>query len=221
MQGGRLRVVLASEYPQARDFLREVVEEESGAVIVGQSENASAALALSRNLRPDIAIIDCYLPHAVGLDGVPLSRMGGLDTAQTISEEIPNIRVILLNNLNTGILPDHGLSSDVAAGFSTEVMGADTPFTLLDLCHDVVQPNALVFADVEVKPRASVGWKITNLSTADVVFNGLGILCIFGLIWVLAVITETRILLAFPGAAVLGLGIGFLIKRLKQPKIKK
>ncbi len=57
--------MLASAYPEVRYFLREVVEEEGRALIVGQAENATKALALARNLRPDVAITDCHLLRGV------------------------------------------------------------------------------------------------------------------------------------------------------------
>lgn len=94
------------------------------------TENVTKALILARNLRPDIAIIDCYLPYVIGLDALPPSRIGGLDTAQTISQGIPNTRVILLNNLDTEVLPEHILGSGVMAFFSRKTNGSNTPFTL-------------------------------------------------------------------------------------------
>lgn len=81
MQRRNMRVMVASEYPEVQYFLREVVEGEDGAVIVGQAENATKALTLAQNLRPDIAIIDSYLPHVVGLDAVDM-----MGYAQTLLE---------------------------------------------------------------------------------------------------------------------------------------
>ncbi len=220
MQRQNVRVILASEYPEVRHFLREVVEEEAGAVFLGQAENATKALTLARHLRPDVAIIDCYLPHAIGLDTVLLSRIGGLDTAQTISEEIPNIRVILLNNLDAGILPDRSLSSGVATIFSIERMGANTPFTLQDLCREVVQPNALVFANVEARPRVSLRRKVASLGGKDVLFGSLGILGGLSLILTL-VLAGAWVFLAAAGAAAIGVGIGLLWERAKIRATKR
>ncbi len=174
MQRQNVRVIVASEYPEVRYFLREVVEEKGGAVTVGEAQNASQALILARNLTPDVAIIDCYLPYSGGLDAIPLSRIGGLEIAQTISEEIPNIRVILLNNLDTVTLADRGLSSDVGASYSIVSKGANISSALKDLCHEVVQPNALVFANVEAKQWAALQRKVTNTSYKTVLFIGLG-----------------------------------------------
>jgi CheY-like chemotaxis protein len=222
MQRQNVRVILASEHPEVRHFLREVVEEESGAVILGQAENATEALALAEHLRPDVAIIDCYLPHTMGSDTILLSRVGGLDTAQSISEEIPNIRVILLNNMDTVILPYRSLNQDVGAFFSMERMATNIPFTLQDLCHEVVPSNALIFANVETKQEATI--------RQDVLFGGLGILGGLMLMVALAFAgafafvalerASLLLILLLAGVAIIGVGIGLLWKRSRMRMVK-
>lgn len=176
MQEQNARVMLASEYSEVRHFLREVVEEQGGVVIVGEAENVTRALTLARNLRPDIAVIDCCLPHAVGLDSIPLSRIGGLDIAQTISEEIPNTRVILVTNLDIKIAPEDVWGSDRTVCFYREKIGANIPFTLQELCLEVVQSSVLVFTNIEVKPPVALRQKVANISDKAILFGGLGIL---------------------------------------------
>lgn len=214
MKRQNMRVVLASEHPQARHFLREAVEEEDGAVIVGQADNATKALTLTKHLRPDVAIIDCWLPHAVGLDTVPLSRVGGLDTAQTISEEMPNMKVILLNNVDTSVLPEDGLNPDGTVVLAVKRMGVDTPFVLQDLCYEAVPSNDLVFANVAVKPRVSLRQKITSPSGKNVVFGSLGILGGLSLMPIL-VLSGAWFIPALVGAVAIGVGVGLLWKRIK------
>ena len=209
MERHNVRVVLAAECPEVRHFLRDAVEGDGGAVIVGQAENASKALDLARHLRPDAAIIDCHLPHAVGLDTVPLSRTGGLDTAQAISEEIPNTKVILLNNLDWGVLPDSHSGPDVTAVLATNGIGGDAPLVLQDLCQDVVTPNALVFASVEARPVAFARENVTSLSGVQMLCGGLGILGGLTLIAALA-FAEAWPVLALAGAVAVGFGIGRL-----------
>jgi CheY-like chemotaxis protein len=206
MQRQNVRVILASEYPRVRNFLREVVEEEPGAIIIGQAETASKALTLARTLRPDVAIIDGGLPHTVGLDAVPLSRIGGLDTAQTTSEEIPNARVILLNNLDAEASTEGSLSSEGAALFSREIMGASVPFTLQELCLEAEMPGGLVFASVQSRPGISLRHKVASLSDKAVLFGGLGMLG--GLILMLTVVlSEAGFILAIAGATTMFLGM--------------
>ncbi len=206
MKRQNVRVIVASEYPEVQHLLRGVVEKESGTVTVGQAQDASTALTLARNLRPDVAVIDCCLPHVVGLDDIPLSRIGGLDIAQTISEQVPNIRVILVNNLDTRILPDRSLSSDVSAVYSIESRGANIPFVLQDLSHEVVQPNALVFAKVEVEPGASLRQKVTSLSDKAIFFGGLGIVGGWFLT-ITMIFAPAGVFLALAGAVTLVLGL--------------
>ncbi len=206
MKRQNVRIMLAAEYPEVRYFLREVAEAEAGVAIVGQAENATKALTLARHLRPDVAIIDSQLPHAVGLDTVPLSRIGGLDTAQAISEEIPNTRVILLNNLDEAVLPKQSLDSDGGAFFSREIIGTNTPFTLQKLYHEAEQLSTLVFANVEVKPRAVFRQRVSTISDKAVLFGVLGILS--GVVLMLTVILAgAGVFLAVAGAATMFLGL--------------
>lgn len=172
MKRQSVRVIVASEYPEVRHFLRETVEREPGTVIIGQAENAARALSLARKLRPDVAIIDSALPHTFGLDAVPLSRIGGLDTALAAAEEIPNMRVVLLSNLDTEILPGRRLSSGSVPIFSREVMGASIPFTIQELCHGAEATDTLVFAYIGTQPRASFTKKIISTIVAWVCQTG-------------------------------------------------
>ena len=205
MDKQKLRVIVASESPEVRYFLRGVVEREGQAVIVGQAENAIKALTLARNLRPDIALIDCYLPHAIGLDTVALSRIGGLDTAQNISEEIPNTRVILLHNLDEKALPENSLASGDVAFFSGGLTGANLPFTLHEWYHQALSPSSLSFADVEVKQQVAGQQKAAKLSYKTVLFAVLGTL---GALLLISIVTfGGGVFLALAGVAAMFLGL--------------
>ncbi len=200
MENKNVRVIVASERPDVQYFLREIVEDRGKIVTVGQAQNAPEALTLVRNLRPDIAIIDCYLPCVIGLDPIPLSRTCGLDIAQTISEEIPNTRVILLNNLDTGIVPNRPLTTGVGAVYSIVSQGVDVPLTSEDLSDKLVQPNALVFANIEVRPEAPFRRPNASLTEKTIFFGCLGIAG--G--WLLAitmVLAPVGVMLASIGAA--------------------
>ncbi len=213
----QMRVLLASEYPKVRYFLRELVEEEPGVVVIGQAENATKALALARNLRPDVAIIDCNLPHAVGLDTVSLSRTGGLDTAQTISEEIPNTRAIVVTNLDMHVLPEHGLGPYGITSFTREKTGANTPFRLHELRLEAVEPGTLVFANVEMSQQATLRHKTTDTNDKAVLFGGLGILG--GLFLMLSVVfAGAGVFLALAGAVTMLLGLGGKLTTSLWPK---
>lgn len=200
------RVIVASEYPKMRYRLKELVEDEPGAVVIGQAENASRALALARKLRPDFAIIDSYLPHVIGLDAVPLSRVGGLDTAQIISEEIPHVRVILLTNMEGGIPLGSSLGQDLALSFTRKELEASVPLKLRELYCDTVKPCPLVFANVEPIPLASAQEKSASLSGTAIFLGSLGILVGLGLIATMFLATAGAFI-ALAGGLTMFLGI--------------
>ena len=206
MKNKNVRVIVASERPEVQYFLRGLVEDRGKVVTVGQAQNAPEALTLARNLRPDVAIIDCYLPCVVGLDTIPLSRTGGLDIAQTISEEIPNTRVILLNNLDTGIVPARALAGGTGGACAQASGGDEVPLSSEDLSDKFVQPNALVFAKIEVKPEAPFRRQNASLSEKTIFFGCLGIAGGW-LLTITMVLAPVGVTLASVGAAAVLFGL--------------
>ncbi len=200
-----IRVLLASEYPETRSFLKRIVEAEDKAVIVGEAENGTKALTLARNLRPDVAIIDSYLPHVVGLDGIPLSRVGGLDAAQSINEEIPNIRVVLLNSLANTVISDSQWRPDVDTFLCQEGKEACIPFTIGELHQRAEFPGTLVFANVEADTKTA-NPTITGLSDKGVFFGALSMFLGWCLI-ITMFLANIGVYLAIAGAVTLTAGL--------------
>ena len=175
MKQQNVRVLLASERPETRTFLRRVVENEDKTVIVAEAENGTRALNLARTMRPDVALIDSYLPYVVGLDNVPLSRIGGLDVAQSISEEIPNMHVVLLNSLNDNILAESVWQTKNSALLCRESEAACIPFKLGELSDWTKSPGNLIFANVETQESAIPAQK-TSLSDKAIFAGVLGVI---------------------------------------------
>lgn len=212
-----IRVILASAQPQACHLLRQVIAQEEGAVVVGQAENARRALTLTKKLRPDIAIIDCYLPHSVSLGNVPLSRIGGLDTAQTIVQHIPSICVVLLNNLDSAV-PEFGSVGGTAA-FARRTNGSSTTFTLEELCQEVKPMDLPVFAEIKMVQETPLRQKVSNAGNKAIVVGGLGF--IGGVLLILTVaLGSAGIFLAAAGAATMLLGLAGKLTAKLLPKIR-
>ena len=64
------RVVVAEDEAIIRMDLREILEEE-GYEVVGECGRGDEAVALVRELQPDVAILDIKMP---GLDGISAAR---------------------------------------------------------------------------------------------------------------------------------------------------
>ena len=183
MQKQNVQVLLASEYSQVRDFLSEVIEQEGGVDIIGQAQDARHALTLTRNLRPDVAVIDSYLPHDAELDCIPLSRINGLDTAQAIFKEMPNTRVILLSNSESEVLSKQSLALAVPEVYSIQSMGVNVSFGTRDPYREVVEPSDLIFASLQVKPSMALHRKATTIIDKAIFFGSLA----FAIGWLLTI----------------------------------
>jgi len=209
-----VRVILASEHAATRRLISDAIEDEGEIVIIGQAENAAKAMMLARNLRPDIALIDSWLPHMAGMDGAPMTRISGLDTAQTISLEMPNTRVILLNNLDTDSVSDPFKRATKMPSFSQKIVGGHQSLSLKQLYRETVPLMPPLFAQVLLREDATGRAEGLDLSDKAVVFGGFGIL--FGLCLVLTIaFAGVGVVLAMLGVALLVTGFtGKLVRRL-------
>jgi len=85
------RILLADDHPMFRSGLRGLLEARLGLVVVGEAGTGREALALARELEPDIAILDVGMP---GLNGVWATR--------EIRRELPRVQVIALSTYADG-----------------------------------------------------------------------------------------------------------------------
>ncbi len=143
--------MLASDQPEIRRYLGRMVRERMRGVVVGEGENTIRALRLARRLRPDVAIIDSCLPHNVGLGNIPLSRSAGLDTAQAISAEIPNVRVVLVDSARVAQLYPEDMEGVLLSPWpAIEAMSPQTPFAFARLLTRPVPRPRRGFSDISL-----------------------------------------------------------------------
>lgn len=64
----RRRVFLVDDHPLVREWLASLIALQPDLEVCGQAEDAPAALALVRELRPDIVVVDLTLPRSSGLE---------------------------------------------------------------------------------------------------------------------------------------------------------
>ena len=82
-----IRIAIADDHQIFRDGLRRLLESESGFRVVGEAADGEEALRMTRDLTPDILLLDVAMP-----------RMGGIDALS--KADVQATRVILLTQLN-------------------------------------------------------------------------------------------------------------------------
>ena len=76
----KIRIVIADDHPIFRQGLRQVVEKNARLQVVAEAEDGEAALALIREHKPDIALIDLDMPITDGFGVVRRLREMSLAT---------------------------------------------------------------------------------------------------------------------------------------------
>ena len=82
-----IRVMLVDDHPVMRVGLASVLTTSHGFAVVAEAEDGNGALALYRQKRPDVLLLD-----------VSMERMDGIETLRRLLAEFPAARVIMLTS---------------------------------------------------------------------------------------------------------------------------
>ena len=85
LNAGPVRVLIADDHPAVRAGLAAVILAENDLVVVAQAENGDQAVALYREHRPDLVLMDLRMPV-----------LGGVEAIRRITAEFPEARVLAL-----------------------------------------------------------------------------------------------------------------------------
>ena len=80
-----IRVLIADDHPAVRAGLAAVIDTESDMLVAGQAETGEQAVALYREQRPDVVLMDLRMPV-----------LGGVEATKRITAEFPEARVLAL-----------------------------------------------------------------------------------------------------------------------------
>jgi DNA-binding NarL/FixJ family response regulator len=80
-----IRVLLADDHAIIREGLRSMIDAQPDMEVVGEVDNGRAAWLKTKELRPDVVVMDVSMPE-----------MNGAQAAERLSEECPDVKVLAL-----------------------------------------------------------------------------------------------------------------------------
>jgi two-component system, NarL family, response regulator LiaR len=96
-----VRVLIADDHGVVRQGLRMFLSLDPELAVVGEAENGEEALLMTRELGPDVVLMDLLMP-----------MMDGVEATRAIRNELPDVEVMAL----TSVLEDNFVTAAVRAG---------------------------------------------------------------------------------------------------------
>ena len=87
--GAKLRILIAEDQALVRRGTSVLLSMEPDMEVVGQACDGIEAVAMARELRPDIVLMDLHMP-----------RLGGVAATREITRDLPGTQVLVLTTLN-------------------------------------------------------------------------------------------------------------------------
>ena len=134
-----ISVLLADDYPQARDSTRSILEREVGLKVVAEAGDGEEAVALANVFRPDVAIVDIAMPI-----------IDGIEAAKRIKEQCPSTAVIMLTIYDDEEFINSALEVGATGYLVKGIRGSELVQAVKEACSK------------EAKSSNSVLWKVLD-----------------------------------------------------------
>ena len=114
-----MRILIADDHALFRDGLRSLLTAQ-GHEVVGEAKNGREAVAMAREIGPDMVLMDLSMPEVDGLAATKL-----------ITAELPHVKVVILTASENDLLLFDAIKSG-AQGYLLKNLESDDFFALLD-----------------------------------------------------------------------------------------
>lgn len=109
----RIRIVIAEDHGVVRQGLKVLIHADPGLFVVGEAADGMEAIALARELRPDVVVMDIAMP-----------RMSGLEATRQMAVAAPQTKVLVLSSYTDDDLVQSLLEAG-AHGYITKHSASD------------------------------------------------------------------------------------------------
>jgi DNA-binding NarL/FixJ family response regulator len=137
-----IRVLVADDQEIVRTGLRMILDAEPGIEVIGEAADGRAAVALARELRPDVCLFDIRMPDMDGIEAT--RRLAGPDAVEPLA-----IVVITTFDLDEYV---HGALKAGARGFLLKDSGPDL---LVQAVQAAAKGDALIAPNITARLLAA------------------------------------------------------------------
>ena len=135
---GKIRVVIADDQADIRSAFRMILDSQPDMVVTGEAADGAAALAVARQLRPDVMLVDIRMPRMDGLD-VSGRLLGDARTA--------GIRIIVVTTFDL----DEYVRTALALGACGFLLKRSGPGLLIESIRAAMSGDILISPQLTVR----------------------------------------------------------------------
>lgn len=153
----KITVVIVDDMEEIRQYLSSILEKEEDIEVVGMASSGYEAIPLVRSQRPDVVLMDIQME----------TNTAGIDAAEQIHAEFPQIKIIVIT-----IHEEDGLLFRAyAAGAMDYIIKSDSPETIIRSTKSVYENQLLLRPVVAEKIREEFNHMITYKDSLIFVLN--------------------------------------------------
>jgi NarL family two-component system response regulator LiaR len=134
--GDQIKVLVVDDHPVVRKGIRSLLAEEEDIQVVGEAVNGIEAIALLKQVKPDVILMDLVMPE-----------MNGIEAIQEIVKLIPDARILVM----TSFAADDKVFPSIKAGALGYLLKDSDPEDLIRMIRQVFRGELSIHPSIARK----------------------------------------------------------------------